>query len=269
MSHTHTHTHTCTLLSLRLSSPPAHHRRRPRHGPGRRRGRPTMASGGAAAARRWPRRCAAAAQHALGAAPRPLAPAAPAAASAASAVGSIDTWGRAACRQAARRWCRQDETVVIAAAAQNRTARVLRHDLNDACECMTGVGAALRALRQRIDTWGRAACRQARLRCRRPRRRPRPSPSQPPPSALPPSAPTAVAPRRRRADSGWCGARCGAGGAASRALRQPPSTRAVAPASRIACSNVRAGWAGATAHDPVGTSPEARDPRGDDAEGAP
>ena len=92
--------------------------------------------------------------------------------------------------------------------------------------------------------------------CRRPRRRPRPSPSQPPPSALPPSAPTAVAPRRRRADSGWCGARWCAGGAASRALRQHIDTCVVAPASRIAWSNVRAGWAGATSHDPVGTSPE-------------
>ena len=115
MSHTHTHTRTpfslCAFPARRLTTAAAL----------------DTASGGAAAARQWPQAAprplddglGAAPRpldDGLGAAPRPLAPAAPAAASATSAVGSIDTWG--ACRQAVRRWCRQDESLVIGAALQ-------------------------------------------------------------------------------------------------------------------------------------------------------
>ena len=104
MSHTHTHTRTpfslCAFPARRLTAAAAL----------------DTASGGAAAARQWPQAAPRPLDDGLGAAPRPLAPAAPAAASATSAVGSIDTWG--ACRQAVRRWCRQDESLVIAAALQ-------------------------------------------------------------------------------------------------------------------------------------------------------
>jgi len=89
-------------------------------------------------------------------------------------------------------------------------------------------------------------------------------PPSPPPSPLAQPAPAlraaAERPHRRRPSpppltQGGVGRAVALAGR-PRGPSGSTSTRAVAPASRIACSNVRAGWAGATSHDPVGTSPE-------------
>ena len=118
-----------------------------------------------------------------------------AAAFAASAVGSIDTWGRAS-----RRLSTSGAAVVPPGRdprhrhrRKNSTARVLRHDLNDACECMTGVGGH----RGLSGSHRHAACRQARRRAAALAAALAPRPASPRPPrcrrAPPPPSPLAAA----------------------------------------------------------------------------